>query len=271
MSLDHEAQLRAQIARFGAAWCDPDGQRLLDLHDPARATTLAALEDTLGRPLPPPVRIVFETFDGSILPVSPMRGDRVLSTLELSMKIEAASDAVPLIDLGLDEETGLTRTLDVVCADPWGPLHHEGAPSALTLLAWFEDVIGELTTYVWPAPVTLHPGLAWAPTPALSEAALAALPIGAAIAIVQPTAKRNRLRLALFVQLDAGVWACGHHRHQDDERDLPAMCDDACIQIERAILRAPSQWSRSPADVERTIRAGAARCALWLGAVQIER
>jgi hypothetical protein len=259
-----ETLLRTAIAAFSEMWRDPDGERPGELLDPASPAAIAEIESLLGAPLPAPVRIVLETFDGSFLRVSPMRPDIVLSAFEITLKLSEARDVVPLIECGLDPETGLSRLLGVSVADPWGNL----SGSSMTLTGWFEQITTDLKTYEWPDPKKIVVDLEWSQHAAISESVLVALPVGAAVAIVQPTARRNRIKLHLFVQLEPGVWARGIHRQGDHDLPLHAICASASTDIEREIARDRSQWALAAADVVSA--ASAKGRELFEGTVQIE-
>src|SRR5262249_54057812 len=159
-----------------------------------------------------------ETFDGSYVPVSPERPDVVLYTSAIALRLEHADTraVVPLVECELDPETGIQRTLGIALADPWGPMKQGSGYSydteTTTLLDWFAQVTRENRTYAWPARRRISPRLEWASRLVLAEDELSAMPVGTAIAVNRPgQAKRNRIRLNLYVQLEPGVWARGYY------------------------------------------------------------
>jgi hypothetical protein len=257
VSAELELQLRNAIMAFGEAWVDEAGSHPFEILKPARPATLLEIEELLGAPLPVSVRIVLETLDGSYIPVSPERPDIVMPTSGISgyLGYSHARDFVPLVECELDPETGMQRMLGVAVADPWGPLRHDdGNVDTRSLLAWFEQVTAENATYTWPAPRQLTPSGAWASRAQLSEADMRDMPVGAAIAVHVPQAKRNRIRLQLFVQLEPGVWARGISRKRDGSPSLHEMCAEASDWIGRETCRARSQWVLGPAQIVPRLR-----------------
>lgn len=229
----------------------------VELLEPATARDLEELEGKLGAPLPPSVRRVFELCNGSFVPLSPMRPDRLVPAFSI---YDTSDGVVPLIETGLDPETGLERGYGVALANPWGLLKERSEDGYIdadfTLVEWFEMIAKDLATYEWPARRTITPLDEWTPCPSLDETALHGAPIGTAIASRVQRTKKNRYALQLFVLVDADRWVESRCRAEmnDDPRPLDEMIASAAEHISNLISRHPSQWAISTAEVVRVRR-----------------
>lgn len=257
VSLELELRLRTAINAFGAVWRDEGGAHPFRNVEPASSAAILEIEEQLGAPLPASVRVVLEILDGSYARVSPERPDVLMSTSAISSHLAYAEGAtvIPLVECELDPATGIQRMLGVAVTDPWGPLQlADGTADTRSLIGWFEQMTAENAAYVWPAPRTLTPRDPWEPRAQLSEADLPGMPVGAAIAVHAPDAKRNRNQLQLFVQLEPGVWARGTSPKRAGSPSLLVMCTEASQEIARETRRARSQWVLGPAQILPKLR-----------------
>ncbi len=229
----------------------------VDLLEPATTDDLSALEAKLGAQLPASVRRVFELCDGSMLPLSPMRPDRLVPSWSI---YDASDGVVPLIECDIDPETGLQRGYGVAFDKPWGLLKERADDGYIdadfTLVEWFELVAKDLATYEWPAPRSITPLDEWTPCESLDEASLRDAPIGTAIASRVRRTKRNRIALELFVLVDPDRWVRSICRAEKDLDPTPVseMCAKAAEQVSYLISRHPSQWAISATEVARVRR-----------------
>lgn len=227
------------------------------LDPPAAPDELSALEGKLGAPLPASVRRVFELCDGSLLPLSPMRPDRLVHSWSI---YDASDGIVPLIECDLDPETGLQRGYGVAIDKPWGLLKERSEDGYIdadfTLVEWFELVAKDLATYEWPAPRSITPLDDWTPCESIEEAGLRDAPIGAAIASRVQRTKRNRIALELFALVDPDRWVRSICRAEKDLDPTPLseMCGKAAEHVSYLISRHPSQWAISTTEVARVRR-----------------
>ena len=258
---DLEQRLRDKIAEFLDVCHDNTGERSIQQGGPASPESVAEIEHLIGAPLPAPVRVIFETLDGTFGPVSPMRGEELMYTSFVSMQVRHVTrrDIVPIIAGELDRTTGGHNMLGVSLAEPWGLLkqgetYDVDAPTSL--LGWFEEVITENRTYQWPARRRIVPGVTWSPRTEITEQDLRALPVGSAIARHFPSAKRNRRELVLHVHVEPGIWAYGRVYKGSSSPTLLSLIASASSEIERDSRRARSQWVWTVEDVHSAVNHG---------------
>lgn len=175
---------------------------------------------------------------------------------------------VPIIDLGLNTETGAWPLLGVVRDAPWGNLkfcdkcdeEQTYEDTTMTLIAWCQQIILDWRQYQRPPARSLTVGDTWAPLGNTADINVHALPVQTAIAVFRPYAKkRRRVRLELYVQVEPDVWAHGVfpgvRQSEDEEHSLVAMCALAAADIERQIMRDRSQWVLTTSDVASKVNA----------------